>query len=661
MTSLYTDVTSIGGSGDDDADLVCAHFAGDPEAFERIVRRYTPLLLAVGRRRLGSAPDAEDAVQECFERAYKGIRNLRDPGLECRLRPWLLRILANVCTDFVARRGRQRAVWGRVAAHCQEPLWIDFEVRDPVAERDLDQALADLPTSQREAFLLREIGGLEYPAVAEITGATEDNARARVHRARRTLRLKLSSFQIGIAPVLAAVQGWRKGVLTFHRRSGDTAAHLLLTQSPEVAGSGTSSTAVAVFTVAASIASVGGGVVGAVLPHTSGRATVVATASSQAASGSPVPTYPSVATTHEPNPQVKVQASSPTHAAVVPPSTTTTVALPASTTVGPTTVTPAPADASPQNTGSSSSVDLSWVGPAESDGAPSGSQASDGSTGSSASQTPSSACSGLLSMPGPGLPTSAAASLAGLQVTQIVTAVEPAVETSGGFMIFSGGADLVSEVGGPPHTPVQIGADVCMTAPTQVMVADLTLPNQQAGMLQLRGALVATTSSVGETGGFFRGSVVPLSPVSGAFEGLPSGFVGEISCQTATSQCALTLAFVADQVPTSAPATSSGSGASSGSGTSTATDGSNGGSSTGSTSSGASSDPASGTGSSAPSAPPTKTRPTQGVGYAPPQQDPGLSYVLPTLTGQLAGRSSIAADPNSIASPASAPVPPAAA
>lgn len=244
-------------------------------------------------------------------------------------------------------------------------------------------------------------------------------------------------------------------------------------------------------------------------------------------------------------------------------------------------------------------------------------------------------------MPGPGLLPGSAASLAGLRVTQIVTGAEPAQETSGGFMIFSGGADLVSETGGSPHAPIQIGADVCMTAPTQIMVADLTLPNQPAGMLQLRGVLVATTSSVGEAGGFFRGSVVPLSPVSGTLDELPSGFVGEVSCATATSECTLTLAFVADAAPTSAPAASSGSNAGNGSSsTNSATDGG----STGSTASGANPEPASG--STGSSAPPPKTRPTQGVGYTPAPQDPGLSGLLPTaLAGQASGRSSIASDP----------------
>ena len=72
-------LTSSGGKQGDlrgecgDQALVEAHRSGDPEAFAEIVRLYYPMLLAQAERRVGSRAEAEDVVQEVFERALKAI------------------------------------------------------------------------------------------------------------------------------------------------------------------------------------------------------------------------------------------------------------------------------------------------------------------------------------------------------------------------------------------------------------------------------------------------------------------------------------------------------------------------------------------------------------------------------------------------------------
>jgi RNA polymerase sigma factor (sigma-70 family) len=57
----------------------------------------------------------------------------------------------------------------------------------------LDEALAHLPEEEREAFLMREVGGLGYHDIAEASGATPDAARMRIYRARLALRAALGS------------------------------------------------------------------------------------------------------------------------------------------------------------------------------------------------------------------------------------------------------------------------------------------------------------------------------------------------------------------------------------------------------------------------------------------------------------------------------------
>jgi len=166
--------------------------AGDRESFEELVRQHRPGLLASARRSTVNETAAEDAVQETFLRAYRNLGRLAD---DSRLGPWLLRILTNVCIDDANRRTRDTAKAARVfndpvlthgAPSIEHQLGLDHDTTD------LQQALATLPEGYREALTLRFVDELSYGEVAQVSGLTEDNARARVSRARHAMRLALS-------------------------------------------------------------------------------------------------------------------------------------------------------------------------------------------------------------------------------------------------------------------------------------------------------------------------------------------------------------------------------------------------------------------------------------------------------------------------------------
>jgi len=167
-------------------DLVLAHLAGDPDAFDDIVRRYYPALLAHARRRLFDDRLAEDAVQETFLKAYRAL-----PGFsgEYQLGAWLHRIVNNVCNDEGARRNRESYANERWAA-LVEPVGAgpeEYGERQEVRAR-VAAAVDKLPANYREALVLRDVMDYEYADVAVAAGISEDNARARVSRARAALR-----------------------------------------------------------------------------------------------------------------------------------------------------------------------------------------------------------------------------------------------------------------------------------------------------------------------------------------------------------------------------------------------------------------------------------------------------------------------------------------
>src|SRR5207249_717310 len=134
--------------------------------------------------------------QETFLRAYRALPGF---GGEFRLAGWLHRILDNVCSDECGRRSRDSAVFGRLAAGLAP---ASPDVADDTTTRDaVRRALMQIPPAQREALVLREIEGMGYREVAAAAGITEENARARAHRARAVLRSMLG----GPAAILGAV------------------------------------------------------------------------------------------------------------------------------------------------------------------------------------------------------------------------------------------------------------------------------------------------------------------------------------------------------------------------------------------------------------------------------------------------------------------------
>lgn len=176
----------------DEMELVESFRAGDHEAFESLVRAHQPALFRHAMRRLNDAAAAEDAVQETFTRAYRALGRL---GGDYRLGSWLHQIMANVCIDEANRRRRETEKFDRVAVvdarntaehpSVESQLGLDSDHTAVVA------ALHTLPANYQEALSLRFIEGYDYDEVARLSGVSEQNARARVSRARTAMRVAL--------------------------------------------------------------------------------------------------------------------------------------------------------------------------------------------------------------------------------------------------------------------------------------------------------------------------------------------------------------------------------------------------------------------------------------------------------------------------------------
>jgi RNA polymerase sigma-70 factor (ECF subfamily) len=184
----------VGLSQASDQVLVIRAREGDYDAFEELFGRYRTLVYRFAYQMTSRRDDAEDMVQEAFVRAYQNLHRYRD---EAKFTTWLLRIVANLCTDQARMATRRTNLEQREAAGALE--WMTLGTPDdPVNNLEQDRqkvalrkALSALPTHHRTMIVLRDLEERDYPEIAGILGCTVGGAKLRVLRARRALRDRL--------------------------------------------------------------------------------------------------------------------------------------------------------------------------------------------------------------------------------------------------------------------------------------------------------------------------------------------------------------------------------------------------------------------------------------------------------------------------------------
>jgi RNA polymerase sigma-70 factor, ECF subfamily len=173
----------------DDGILLAAAKDGDVDAFEALVRRHQAAVFRVALRMLGSRPDAQDAAQETFVRAWRGLPRFRH---QSAVSTWLYRIVTRRCLDLIAAR--------RATTDLHE---LELEAGTDPAEaaeqreqlRAVTRAIAGLPGEQRAALVLREFEGLSYQEVADVLSTSLPAVKGRIHRARLTVIHQTQAWQ----------------------------------------------------------------------------------------------------------------------------------------------------------------------------------------------------------------------------------------------------------------------------------------------------------------------------------------------------------------------------------------------------------------------------------------------------------------------------------
>lgn len=173
-----------------DEELVARAHRGDGDAFDELVRRHSARIYRLLVRILRDAALAEDATQETFVRAWRGLHRFRG---EASFSTWLFRIAVNEGNRMLGSERR-----AEVLPHDDVMLEVADIGADTAAPAEagelraqLERFIAELPPHYRVCVVLRDIEGFSNDEAASLLDLDIRNFKSRLHRGRMALRRRL--------------------------------------------------------------------------------------------------------------------------------------------------------------------------------------------------------------------------------------------------------------------------------------------------------------------------------------------------------------------------------------------------------------------------------------------------------------------------------------
>jgi len=181
----------------DDRELLALHVAGDPHAFEVLVRRHRGRLWSVALRTTADPEEAADALQDALISAFRRADSFRG---EAAVTTWLHRVVVNACLD----RMRRRKVRATEPMPENEDRMAELGVEnavDPAQAHEqrslIMSALNRLTLDQRTAIVLVDMEGYSVQEAAQMLDCAEGTVKSRCARGRARLAPMLAQLRVG--------------------------------------------------------------------------------------------------------------------------------------------------------------------------------------------------------------------------------------------------------------------------------------------------------------------------------------------------------------------------------------------------------------------------------------------------------------------------------
>jgi RNA polymerase sigma-70 factor (ECF subfamily) len=189
---------------DVDRELLAQAQAGDLSAFESLVEKHRDKVYGVALRMTRSEADAAEITQETFLSAFQHLPEFRG---EAAFGSWVHRIAANHALMRLRHQNVVQAAEEELTGpeFNERGSWVEYPSNDwsrRADEKALDAELGTaiqratdrLPNRYREVFVLKDVEGLSYEQISEITGDSIPAIKSRLHRARLELREAIDRF-----------------------------------------------------------------------------------------------------------------------------------------------------------------------------------------------------------------------------------------------------------------------------------------------------------------------------------------------------------------------------------------------------------------------------------------------------------------------------------
>jgi RNA polymerase sigma factor (sigma-70 family) len=175
--------------------------AGDPTAFDDLVRRYQPRLLGMLYNMTNNQTDAWDLAMETFEKAYKSIHSFR---LDSEFFTWLYRIGFNLTVNFIKRnkhrnnlsmddedldlQNRSEFIDTRSSGDAEK------QARLADLKKKLNESMMKLSDEHRAVVTLFDVQGLSHAEISKIMNTKEETVRSRLFYAHKQLQKYLKNY-----------------------------------------------------------------------------------------------------------------------------------------------------------------------------------------------------------------------------------------------------------------------------------------------------------------------------------------------------------------------------------------------------------------------------------------------------------------------------------
>lgn len=169
---------------------------GDTQAFDALVRKYSPKLYGLVYNMTNNREDTADLLQDIFSKAYRSLRRFMGKS---SFYTWIYSIAVNMTLNFLKKRGRHGKIsLDDVDSGIQnDPEFIRLttaqgdtlrEVRIHELQKRLNDAMARLSDDHRTVVTLYDVQGLQHNEIAQILSVSEGTVRSRLFYAHRLLQ-----------------------------------------------------------------------------------------------------------------------------------------------------------------------------------------------------------------------------------------------------------------------------------------------------------------------------------------------------------------------------------------------------------------------------------------------------------------------------------------